>query len=133
MNNNEIGKIRLYAMRVVFFLTFIGLLQNAWSEILFNPEPLEPFYGVAVSFWAALSILAIWGFFNPVQMIPLLILQFSYKLVWVLGVGIPLWNNGQLDAGASGLMMANGLGVILDLIVIPWVYVVRNYFKKPEW
>lgn len=128
---SEIGKIRLYAMRIVFFLTFIGLAPGAWQEIISPNETVEAYYGVAVSFWAALSVLALIGIVYPVKMMPLLILQFSYKLVWLVGVGYPLYSQGLLDESSEGLAMANGIGVIIDLLVIPWVYAFKKYFEKP--
>lgn len=130
---NEIGKARLYAMRLVFLLTFIGLAPGAWQEIITPSETLEAYYGVTVSFWAALSILSILGFLYPIKMLPLLLLQFSYKLIWLLGVGLPLWQQDALEGGAKELAMANGIGVVLDLVVIPWIYAVKKYLVKPIW
>lgn len=130
---SEVGKIRLYGMRIVFFLTFIGLAPSAWQEIIFPSETWEPFYGVAISFWAALSVLAIVGFLYPIKMLPLLLLQLFYKLVWLLGVGYPLWMKGLLEGSAYDLAMANGIGVFLDILVIPWLYVARSYVYKPIW
>ncbi len=119
-------------MRAVFFLTLIALLPSAFQELFLGEEILEPFYAVAISFWLALSVLSILGILYPVKMLPLLILQMFYKLFWLLGVGIPLWSSGNLGS-AEELFMANAVGVVLDLLVIPWVYVFKNYFKKPVW
>lgn len=126
----ELGKFRLYAMRVLFFLTFIGLAPGAWQEIISPAAAWEPFYGVAVSFWAALSLLAVFGILYPVRMIPLLILQLAYKAVWLAGVGFPLWQQGMLVDSARELAFANGIGVVLDILIIPWAYVANNYFTK---
>ncbi len=129
----EVGRVRLYAMRAVFFLTFIGLAPSAWQQILFPSETLQPFYGIAISFWAALSVLAILGIAYPMRMLPLLLLQLTYKATWLLGVGLPLWSQGLLDESAKELAFANGIGVVLDILVIPWLYVARNYLHKPVW
>ncbi|TQV70665.1 hypothetical protein FKG94_20245 [Exilibacterium tricleocarpae] len=130
---NEVGRVRLYGMRIVFLLTFIGLAPSAWQEIIIPTETWEPFYGVAVSFWAALSLLALVGFLYPLKMLPLLLLQLLYKLVWLLGVGLPLWQQGLLEGAAKDLAFANGLGVVLDALVIPWLYVAKKYIYKPVW
>ena len=129
---NEVSKLRLYAMRVVFLLTFVAFVPGIWQEIITTTD-WDPFYGVTVSFWAALSILSILGVLYPVKMLPLLLLQMSYKTVWLLGVGLPMWQQGNLDDAATGLLYANLGGVILDVLVIPWVYVAKNYFYKPVW
>jgi hypothetical protein len=127
----EVGNIRRTLMRVVYFLTFIALAPDSFSQLVSDAEPMEPFYGVAVSFWAALSVLAFLGILFPVRMLPLLLLQFAYKLAWVLGVGLPHMGMDEVDVNAEGLMMANGVGVILDFLVIPWIYVFKSYFQKP--
>lgn len=129
----QIGKLRLYAMRIVFLLTFVGLAPSTWQEIISPGTTLEPFYGVTLSFWAALSALSILGFLYPVKMLPLLLLQLSYKLTWLVGVGLPLWQQGMLEGAARDLAMANGIGVILDVLVIPWVYAAKTYLTKPVW
>ena len=129
----EIGKVRLYGMRIVFFLTFIGLAPNTWQELLSPDKTWDPFYGVAVSFWAALSVLAVVGMLYPIKMLPLLLLQMFYKLIWLLGVGYPLWQEGLLIGAAEGLAFANGVGVILDILVIPWFFIASKYFYKPVW
>ncbi|MEM7612088.1 MAG: hypothetical protein AAF270_10435 [Pseudomonadota bacterium] len=130
---NDVGKIRMGAMRALFLLTFIGLAPSAWQEVISPGQPWEPFYGVAVSFWAALAGLSIVGVLYPVKMLPLLLLQLSYKLVWLLGVGFPLWQQGLLVGSAYDLAVANGIGVMLDALVIPWCYIVKMHFVKPVW
>ena len=129
---HELGKVRLYAMRLVFFLTFIGLISSSFQELFLGEELVEPYYAVAVSFWLALSVLAIIGVIYPVKMLPLLLLQLLYKLIWLTAVGIPLKINGHL-ADAEALFMANAIGIVLDLIVIPWLYLFKKYFQKPVW
>lgn len=124
-SQGEISKIRLIAMRFVYLLTFIGLAPETWQEII-NPEDLDPLGGVAMSFWAMLATLMLLGVRYPAKMLPLLLLQFFYKLTWLLGYGYPLWSSGQLDGYAAGLFQANAIGVGLDLFIIPWPYVFRH-------
>jgi hypothetical protein len=131
--DREVGTVRLYAMRIVFLLTFIGLAPSAWEQVLSPSEVLLPFDGVAISFWAALSLLAVMGVFYPLRMLPLLLLQVLYKAVWLLSIGLPLWLQGPLEDSARELIFANAFGVVLDVLVIPWLYVARNYFDKPVW
>lgn len=127
----EVGKIRRNLMRALYLLTFIGLGPNVWTDIFTHSAPWDPLHGVAVSFWCALTFFALVGVLYPVRLLPLLLLQLSYKAIWLLGVGLPLSRAGDLDPVASGLVMANGVGVVLDTLVIPWGYVVRKWFVKP--
>ena len=116
-------------MRLVFLLTFIGLAPTAWPELVSPAQAIEAYYGVAVSFWAALALLAVIGMIFPVQMLPLLLLQFLYKLIWLLTVGLPLWQQGLLSDAATDLAIANTIGVVLDTLVIPWGYLVKQHWR----
>jgi hypothetical protein len=110
----------------------LGLLSSSFQELYLGSEAIEPFYAVAISFWLALSVMAIIGIIYPVKMLPLLLLQLLYKSFWLTAVGIPLWSLGNLG-NAEELFMANAIGVVLDVLVIPWVFVAKKYFTKPIW
>jgi len=58
-------------------------------------------------------------------MLPLLLLQLLYKSIWLIAVYLPLRSAGQ----STGLTKAMVIGVVVDLIVIPWPYVVAHYVK----
>jgi hypothetical protein len=63
-------------------------------------------------------------------MLPLLFLQVAYKIVWFLAVAHPLWSAGQWDAEAAGMAKSFAIPVVLDLLVIPWRYVLAHYARK---
>ena len=126
----EVSTVRMYALRLVYLLNFIGLGLTVWPAVLSPEKPLGLVEGAAFSFWAALSVLMGLGLRYPLQMLPLLLLQLFYKAVWLLAVALPLWSAGQWDARATGLTRTFVLPVVLDLLVIPWAYVIANYIKK---
>lgn len=127
----EVSTIRTYALRVVYLLNFVGLGMTAWPAVVSPEKPLGLLDGVAFSFWAAFSVLMGFGLRYPLQMLPLLLLQLSYKVVWLLAVALPLWSAGQWDSSATGLTRVFVAPVVVDLLVIPWAYVYANYVKKP--
>jgi hypothetical protein len=59
-------------------------------------------------------------------MLPLLLLQLLYKSIWLIAVYLPLRSAGQ----STDLIKAMGIGVVVDLIVIPWPYVLATYVKQ---
>lgn len=63
-------------------------------------------------------------------MLPLLLVQMLYKTIWLLAVALPVWKAGKWNQSAHELFVACAVGVILDLIVIPWRYVLGNYVLK---
>jgi len=128
-NSEGVPKYRLYLMRVLFVLTFLFLGKDAWTELFTHKGIWNHVEGVAWSFWAAYSTLMILGLRRPLRMTPLLLLQFLYKLVWLIGVAFPLWQDHHLD-NAKELTIIFVVGIVLDLLVIPWTYVFRIYFSR---
>lgn len=127
----EVSTVRLYALRLIYLLNFVGLGWTAWPAVVTPGKPLGLLDGVAFSFWAAFSALMGLGVRYPLQMLPLLFLQLSYKVVWLLAVARPIWSAGQWDSQAAGLTRTFVIPVVLDLLVIPWAYVNANYLRKP--
>lgn len=80
---------RLHIMRALFFMNFISLGLDNWKTILFPQEQLDTLSGVAISFWASFAILNFIGVRFPLKMIPILMLQFLYKISWSIGVYFP--------------------------------------------
>ena len=132
LNSEGVSKLRLILLRIYYVLLFVLLGSEAWPAIFTRGESWQPLAGIAFSFWAALSALAILGLRYPLKMLPLLLLQMLYKTTWLLGVALPLWKAGKFDATAHSLFVACAVGVVLDLIVIPWRYVLDNYVLTPK-
>ena len=127
----EVSLFRLYLMRLLYLLNFVLLGMSVWPGLIHHGKPWDPMHGIAVSCWAALSALSGLGIRYPLGMVPLLIFQLFYKSVWVLAVGLPLRSAGQLDPVAAELFDVCAKGLVVDLIVIPWPYVLAHYVKRP--
>ncbi len=125
-----LSQVRLYAMRLVYLLIAIGLGSGAWSTIIDPGANLNRLDGVAYSFWAAFSALALLGVRFPIQMLPLLLLQLFYKLIWFTAVAYPLWSSGELNPMTDRMVRIFGLAVFFDLIVIPWPWVFKHYIAS---
>ena len=125
--SEETSMFRLYLMRLLYLLNFVMLGLSVWPEIINHAGAWDPVKGVAFSFWAALSVLSGLGLRYPVKMLPLLLLQLLYKSIWVIAVALPLWSAFR----SIELTRIMGMGAVVDLIVIPWPYVIANYVKKP--
>jgi hypothetical protein len=123
--SNEISTFRLYLMRLLYLLNFVLLGLDVWPAIISHKGAWDPLHGVAFSFWAALSALSGLGLRYPLRMLPLLLLQLFYKAVWLLAVALPMWSAVR----STDLAHAMAIGVIVDLVCIPWPYVLANYVK----
>ena len=127
-NSEGVPKYRLYLMRIFYVFAFIFLGKDAWTELIFHAEIWKPLDGVAYSFWAAYSTLMILGLRRPLKMTPLLLLQFFYKSIWLISVALPLWRHHEFE-DAKGLTTIFIVGVVLDIVIIPWKYVLKKYFS----
>ena len=127
----EVSAVRLYLMRLLYLLNFVFLGIGIWPAVINPAKPFGPIDGVAFSFWAAFSALCGLGIRYPLKMLPLLMLQLVYKVVWLLAVALPLSLAGLLDSAEPNLTRTFVGGVIGDLLVIPWPYVLANYVKAP--
>src|SRR5262245_21755506 len=123
-----VSALRRNLLRVVYAGTFLFVGTNAWRAILTHQGPWDPLAGVAYSFWAAYATLLLLGLRHPLKLLPLVLLQLFYKLVWLVIVARPLWSSGQL--GGSARMTAIFVAaVVVDLAVTPWSYVARNLLR----
>lgn len=125
-----LSSIRLWVMRVPYFFTGVLFTFTAWTSLLSYWGEFEATEGVAFAFWGALSVLSLFGLRFPIKMLPLLLLQFGYKLLWIAAVGYPLMSRGELDAGGQELFQANLIGVVIDAVAIPWLFVFRTYVVR---
>lgn len=127
----EVTTVRVNVLRAVYLLNFVGLGWTAWPAVLGPDKPHGLIDGVAFSFWAAFALLMGLGVRYPLRMLPLLFIQWLYKIVWLLAVALPIWNAGLWDAQATGLTRTILIPVVLDVLVIPWGYVIAHYVRQP--
>ena len=86
--------------------------------------------GVIDCMLIALSGLALLGLRYPLQMLPILLFESAWKLLWLGVVALPMWLTGQLTAPYAA-MTADLLWVVIILAVIPWRYVAARYLTQP--
>ncbi|MBC3935813.1 hypothetical protein H8K47_10620 [Undibacterium sp. CY7W] len=122
-----IRRINIYLMRLVYILMLCFLGKDSWSHILAHQGAWEAADGMAWSVWAAFSSLALLGFLHPVKMIPLLLFEVFYKVLWLSIVAYPLWKSNTLVGSAVEGMTDAFLWVILPIVVLPWAYIFKSY------
>ncbi|AFV00982.2 hypothetical protein M5M_19285 [Simiduia agarivorans SA1 = DSM 21679] len=122
-----IRPINIYAMRVIYCLMVFVLGAEVWGYIFSYTGRWGENDAVAWSVWAAFSVLALVGIFRTVEMIPVLLLEIVYKVLWLILVVYPLWRSNELvGSGVEETAFAFGL-VILPILAMPWGYVFNRY------
>lgn len=117
----------IYFMRVIYVLMFFVLGKDVWGYILSHSESWEENEAVAWSVWAAFSAIALLGIFRTVEMIPILLLEIFYKVLWLVLVVYPLWSRDGLNgSGVEETAFAFAL-VVLPIMAVPWGYVINRY------
>jgi len=66
------------------------------------------------------------GLRYPLKMVPLLLLQLLYKTLWLVAVALPMWSAVR----SIDFTRAMVIGVVVDLLGIPWSYVLATYVKE---
>ncbi|MEW7278935.1 hypothetical protein ABW636_10105 [Aquimarina sp. 2201CG1-2-11] len=129
---SEISKLSLYFLRAMYLLIAAGLILTIWPEIIVPTQRLANEDTVIQSLLGALALLAALGIRFPIKMLPILIFELIWKLIWVFGFALPTWLNHGLDTYAKETLFACLIGVILVPIVIPWRYVYNHYIKLKQ-
>ncbi len=127
----EISTLRLYFLRAMYLLIAVGLGFTVWPAIVSPPNTVANASTVVRALFGALAVLAAVGIRYPVKMLPLLLFELLWKVIWVVAFALRMWLHSELDEYASETLFACLLGVVLVPIVIPWSYVLAQYFKAP--
>jgi hypothetical protein len=132
---SEVSTLRLYLLRAMYVFVVVGLAIFKLAPAILHPENLSPQDSVVVSVLGGFALLAVVGIRYPLKMLPLLLFEFVWKVVWVLAFGLPLLLSGGLEPnvsfGGTETLINCLLGIVLVPIVVPWGYVLQHYLKAP--
>jgi len=129
-DTTSVSLLRLYLLRLGYLVIAVGIALTKWPLIINHPVPWPLFEGVETCMLVALSLLWFLGIRYPLQMLPVLLFEIAWKVIWMIAVVLPLWINGQLDP-ATLKVFYTCLLVVIPIAVIPWRYVFANYVRKP--
>ncbi len=120
----DVSLFRLYLLRATYLLLIVGLGGLIVPQILDHAITSR---GIIAALLGGIWILAFLGLRYPLQMLPLLMFEFAWKVIWVVAYGIPQWRADALTPVTSEDLTSTLFGVILMPLVIPWGYVWRRY------
>ncbi len=126
-----VRRIHIYLLRLVFVLMFFVLGKSTWTHILTHQGVWAPNDAIAWCVWTGFATLAGLGIVRPLKMLPILLLEIFYKVLWLVIVAFPLWSKGTLAGSpAEGATFAF-LWVILPIVAVPWGYAFGSYVYRP--
>jgi hypothetical protein len=115
--------------RVGYLVMGGGLAVVKWP-LLFEHKPWGLAEGTVQCMLVALSVLALLGIRYPVRMLPVLLFEVAWKLLWLGVVALPLWSQNKLE-GATLDQTGAILWVVIIMAVIPWRHVLTQYVMAP--
>lgn len=128
---NDVSIFRLYLLRAMYLLIGVGLALTIWPHIVAPTSLVAGPDSVIRALLGALAAMCLLGLRYPLRMLPLLLFELLWKLIWVVASALPMWLGPGLDQYASDTLFATLMGVVLVPIVLPWGYVFEHYIKAP--
>jgi hypothetical protein len=120
---------QLNLLRVGYAFMGVGLALSKWP-LLFTHESWGLAEGTKECLLIAMSVLALLGLRYPARMLPILLFEVAWKLLWLGVVALPLWLADNLE-GATRTQTGTVLLVVVIIAVIPWRHVVSQFVTTP--
>lgn len=123
--------LRLTLLRACYAVLVVGILLRYAPVFLDGLSGLPRMDGAVVALLSAVGLLSVAGLFSPIRMLPLLVFEISWKLIWVSAVALPKWLDGSLDEGTLSILL-NCAVALPFVFIVPWRYVVGTYLGTRE-
>ena len=128
---NDVPLWRLNLLRAFYLLITVGLVVTWGPGMWMHTDAWAQRQGVLGALMIAVSVVCLLGLRYPLQMLPLLMWELTWKTIWVVVIGYPLWLNDAVTPGVAANFVACLMGVVLTPLVLPWRYIAHHYFRKP--
>jgi hypothetical protein len=116
--------VRLAGLRGAYLLLGLGLAIAKWP-LLSQGHTMPLYEGVTLCFLTALSVLALLGLRFPVMLLPVLLFEIMWKVLWLSIIVLPQAVEGSLDPDTRSVAYSCAL-VVPVAIAVPWRYVVSR-------
>ena len=125
-------KVRWGWLKGMYIYTIIGagefglgmiLIPDTMRSIFGWPSQDPIVFGVCGSVYLSFALLSILGLRSPLKFVPVLLLQLCYKVVWMIGVILPLLVAGVFPMYGVLPVIIFATYIIGDFIAIPFSYV----------
>ena len=122
----ELPLWRLNLMRVGYLVMGVGLAVVKWPVVIGYDRSMPLFEGVVAVILTAMSLLAFLGLRYPIRLLPILLFECLWKILWLGVVALPAVAAGDVDE-AMRQVIVNCSVVVIVFAVVPWRYVWQRY------
>jgi hypothetical protein len=123
----ELPIFRLHMMRAGYLLMAVGLIIVKWP-LLLQAASMPAMEAVVVCLLTGMSLLALLGLRYPIKMLPLLVFEVIWKMLWLGIVALPHLIANDMNEATADLLFSM-LFVSFILAVTPWDYARKHYVK----
>lgn len=128
---SEVSLIRLYALRAGYLLLAVGLGIVVWPRVIHHTNQYAATYGIQVALLAGIGATALVGLRYPLRMLPLLLFEVIWKVIYLTAFALPAWSAHQVSKSMAEDITAC-LWVVVFIPIIPWGHVFRQYALEPS-
>ncbi len=128
--DDELSTRRLNVMRFGYAFLGVGLAIVKWPLLIRDAPSLPVMDGVVACLLTAMSLLAFLGLRYPVQMLPILLFEVAWKVLWLATVAVPHLVSDDMDAATAEVLFSCSF-IIVIIAVIPWGYAWRRFVRTP--
>ena len=125
----EVSLFRLYTLRVAYLIMAGGLGLFVWPSVIRHTNEFAIASGAEVAMLAGLGAIAALGLRYPLQMLPVLLFEVTWKAIYLTAFAYPVWSAHLITpAMAENIKAVSMVAILLPLI--PWSYVFSHYVVK---
>jgi len=128
-SESEMPLWRLYTLRVCYLILAGGLGLYIWPSVVEHTPEFAAAQRIRFSLLAGLGAAALLGLRYPVKMIPLLLFELIWKIIYLAAFALPLWRTPEITETVQADITAV-LMVVVFVPLIPWGYVWRRYVTE---
>ena len=119
-------------LKAMYIYTIIGaggfglgiiMMPDVMQSVFGWPSQDPIVLGITGSVYVSFALLSILGLRSPLKFSPVLLLQLGYKVIWFIGVILPILVTGTFPTYAIVYVVIFATYIIGDLIAIPFSYV----------
>lgn len=126
----QVSLLRLNLLRGLYLFIAIGLMLSLWPDTIASMGVSSDSYTVIGAMLVTMSLLSLLGVRYPLKMLPILLFELIWKIIWLLGFSLPAYLNGSMDDYTIGTTFACAIGVVLTPLAMPWRYVAKEYVTE---
>lgn len=126
---NPLPRWRIELLRATYLLVAVGLALVIWPLLLQHGPAWAQRHGSTAALLGGVSVLALIGLWHPLKMLPLLLFELVWKLIWMLTIALPLWLQDQFTPAIQTSFFECLFGVLLLPLVLPWRHVWQHYLR----